>query len=321
VTVAGRPGTAAITAVIVLYESGAVIDECLETLTTAAPRRGVDAWAVDNASRDDGPARAARRLGEGRVLRLPENRGFGAGVNAVLERFETPYLALVNPDLVLPPGSLDVLADALDAEPRTGLAAPRIRTRGGGPEPSAGHFPTLEREWAHALFLDRLAGREGRRFAPGPGTRAVDWVSGACWLLRREAVLAVGPLDEDYFMYFEDVDYCRRLRTAGWDVRIVPEVEAVHGLARGSTRSGELAADGGAQPLFHYFAKFHAGDDPRRVLRPLRTGWRLRWLLHRLRALGGSPRSAAIAARYAAALAGGGPRSSRAAIDTPTGRR
>jgi N-acetylglucosaminyl-diphospho-decaprenol L-rhamnosyltransferase len=300
VTETSRP---AIRVVVVTFESARVIDACLDALAAAAPRRGVDVRVIDNGSSDDGARRAEHRLGIGHVVRLESNRGFAAGVNAGLRDATTPFVAVVNPDVVLPASGLDVLADALDAEPRAGLVGPRVRDVAGRPDRSAGHFPTLGRERVHAWCLDRLLGRVGRRMDFPSERSRVDWLSGCMWLLRTEAIRDVGPLDEDYFMYFEDVDYCRRLAAASWAVIAVPAVEVRHAIAQGSARSVDLPADGGAKPLLHYFEKFHPDTAPAAVRGTLTTGWRLRRLFYELRARAGYPAARARAHRFELALA------------------
>ena len=179
---------------------------------------------ADNASRDDTVARAVARIGEGNVLRLADNRGFAAGVNAGIAAATTEFVAVVNPDVEVPPGGLDALADALEAQPDAGLVGPGVVDDRGHIERTVGAFPTPAREWAHSWLLDRL-GWPGRFAATPTRTTPVDWVSGCAWLVRARAAHAAGPLDEAYFMYYEDVDWCRRLHDAGWRVLHVPEVQ------------------------------------------------------------------------------------------------
>jgi len=291
-----------ITAVVVTHESRAVLEPCLAALLVAAPRRGVDVRVVDNASSDGSSAIAARMLGEGNVIRLAENHGFAAGVNAVLAGFSGTWLALVNPDLVVPRGALDVLADELERQPQAGLVAPRVCNPRGRPEASVGFFPTLEREHAHALFLDRLCGQEGRRRPFPRRTGPVDWASGCAWLLRGDAARTVGVLDEGYFMYFEDVDYCRRLHEERWEVIAVPEVLVVHAGGGGSARSPLLPADGGGVPVMRYFRKFEPRVSEAQLSSLLARGWRLRLIWHRMGALLGDPRARMLAHRYREAL-------------------
>ena len=295
------PDPAQIGAVVVIHESAGVIRGCLETLRESAPRRGLAILVVDNASTDDGADVAAGILGPERVLRLEENHGFAAGVNAGFARLGQPWLAIVNPDLAFARGALDRLADFLEGHPRAGLAGPRVRLANGAIEPTAGVFPTIAREEAHAWMLDRWLGRPGRSRRQPPAAERADWISGCAWLLRREAWQAAGPLDEDYFMYVEDIDYGRRLANAGWEVWIEPAIEAVHARGTGSRRSALLPADGGPA-LAHYFAKHEPQVPQRRLLAALRSGWALRRALHALLARAGRRESRMLERRYALAL-------------------
>lgn len=289
-----------VAAIVVTYESESVIERCLAALRAAAPCRGIAIRVVDNASTDASAALAERALGAGAVSRLARNGGFAAGVNAGLQGVDAPWVAVLNPDTIVPAGALDRLADVLERHPRGGLVGPRVRDPRGRPERSVGLFPTMSRELVHAWLLDHL-GWEGR-WAPFPrATAAVDWVSGCAWLLRAEAVRKVGPLDEEYFMYVEDVDYCRRLHDAGWTVLATPEVEVVHALGVGSDATDLIPADGGAA-LVRYYAKFHPEVPPERIRTLLARGWRLRRAWRRVRAGLGDRKSAAVARRYELAL-------------------
>lgn len=289
-----------VAAVVVTYESAAVIERCIETLRDAAPDRGVDLRVVDNASTDGSAALAEALLGSSHVVRLPVNRGFAAGVNAGLVGVDAPWIAVVNPDAVVPRGGLDRLADVLKRHPRAGLVAPRVVGADGRPERSVGLFPTPAREWAHSWLLDHL-GWPGRWAKLPASITSVDWVSGCAWLLRAEAVRVVGPLDDGYFMYCEDVDYCRRLHDAGWNVLAMPEVEWVHDVGTGSRETGLVAADGGTA-LLRYFAKFHPGVPEQHVRTLLLRGWRLRRAWRKARVRLGDAGSSAVARRYEIAI-------------------
>ncbi|MBI5169464.1 MAG: glycosyltransferase family 2 protein [Candidatus Eisenbacteria bacterium] len=295
-----RPLAGPITAVVVTYESAATLDRCLECLAAAAPRRGVQVVVADNASTDGSAAIAERRLGPGGVVRLARNGGFAAGVNAGFARASGDLVAVLNPDVEVPAGGLDALADVLERHPRAALAGPRTLGHDGVAERTVGPFPTAEREWAHSWLLDH-AGWPGR-FAPQPDSTArVDWVSGCGWLVRTDAVRAVGPLDEEYFMYFEDVDYCRRLHDGGWDVLHVPEVTWKHGLGKGSSGTGAQPADGGLAAV-RYFRKHVPQLSEAQVRGMLVRGWWLRRLWRAARAALGHAPSAGVARRYAIAI-------------------
>ncbi len=297
-------GTAAtqLTAVVVTHDSADVLAACLDALATAAPRRGVDIRVVDNASGDGSADLAAQRLGSDHVVRLHDNRGFAAGVNVVARAFAGEFLAVLNPDALVPPGGLDALADVLDGAPRAGLVAPRVVGADGRPEATVGHFPTLAREWRQAWGLTAAAFGGGRR-APFPErAAAVEWVSGCAWLLRGDAVRAAGPLHEDYFMYWEDVDYCRVLHDAGWDVWATPTVTVRHAVGTGSRGTAALPADGGLG-LVEYFRRFHPAVAESEVRRVIACAATLRAVGHTLRGWCGVPRAAQRATRYRRTLA------------------
>jgi len=291
-----------ISAVIVSFESSEVLGSCLEALPAAGARHGVEAWVIDNASTDDSVAVARRYLPAERVIQLPVNRGFSAGVNTGLARSTGRMVAVLNPDTVASPGSLDTLADLLARTPRAGLVAPLVVDPSGTPEASVGLFPTPARERNHALKLDKLTRAPGRTCPFPDQTGPVDWASGCAWLLRSEAVREVGPLDERFFMYFDDVDYCRRMWSSGWQVLATRTAQVEHRAGHGSSATGALAAEGGMSPT-RYFEKHFTAREAERARRWLMRGWQLRAMAHQVANWFGRPDAAARAARYRQALA------------------
>jgi N-acetylglucosaminyl-diphospho-decaprenol L-rhamnosyltransferase len=298
--VESEKGPAAV--VVVTYQSASVLLACIEALAHAAPAHGLDIWVADNNSSDGSADLAEERLGRAHVLRLSSNHGFAAGVNAGLSASRAPWIAVLNPDTLVPAGAIDDLIDVMIEHPKAGLVAPLVRDGKGRIESTIGHFPSVAGERAHAFMLDRLLGLEGRHMPFPSRTAPVEWVSGCAWLLRAAAVERVGPLDERYFMYYEDVDYCRRMKDLGWDVLATPNVEFMHSIGGGSSETPRIPADGGTA-LLQYFAKFHPEIPPSRVRAPLVLGWRLRRLWRRTRAQLGDRRSERAAARYALAIA------------------
>lgn len=293
---------ARISVVIVTFESAHVLERCLSALPGASTRHDLDVWVVDNGSTDNSAAVAARHVPNGHVVCLTENRGFAAGVNAGLARATGEAIAVINPDAAPERGSLDVLMDLLDVSPRAGLVAPLVVTTGGTPETSVGHFPTAERERNHALWLDRLAGLQGRTCPFPPETGSVDWASACAWLLRADAVKAVGPLDERFFMYFDDVDYCRRIRAAGWDILATRRARIRHDAGHGSTRTPSLPAEGGLSAAVYFNTHMPAGEAAA-ARRWLIRGWRLRAAAHQIAAWLGRPAGSQRAERYRQSLA------------------
>jgi GT2 family glycosyltransferase len=187
----------------------------------------------DNASEDGTAALLADRVPEADVQPGSANLGFAAGVNLLLARSRAPWLFVLNSDAWPDPGALARLVEAAHQHPGAGLVAPRLETPAGDLELSALAAPSVATAWAMALGAPHWApGWAERRLLPGAWrhdvAREVDWAVGAAWLLRREAVDAVGRLDETLFMYGEDVEFCLRLRRAGWSVWFEPAAVVRH---------------------------------------------------------------------------------------------
>lgn len=239
--------------VIVNYRGAGLVIDCLGSLEPeVASRPGTRVVVTDNASGDDSVAvleSAIRDRGWSawaEVRPLGRNGGFAFGNNAAigpaLESATPPrFLWLLNPDTVVRPGALAALADFLEARPEVGLAGSRLEEPDGTPQRSAFRFPSVLGELEAGLRLG-LATRLLARWASAPpvpeaGCR-VDWVAGASLMVRREVFEAVGLLDEAYFMYYEEVDFCLRAARAGWPCWYVPGSRVVHLVGQSSGVTG-----------------------------------------------------------------------------------
>jgi GT2 family glycosyltransferase len=187
---------------------------------------------ADNASTDDGLEAIADLPVE--ILRLERNGGFARGCNAGWRAGDAPFVLFVNPDAALEESSLRRLVDVLEAQPRTGIVAPRILEADGSLDFSQRRFPRLRSTYANALFLHRLFSRAvwASELVRDPAAYeqpgAPEWVSGACMLVRRRVLELLDGWDEGFFLYCEDKDLCKRARDAGHDVRFEPGAVAVH---------------------------------------------------------------------------------------------
>lgn len=215
--------------VVVAYNSARTLRGCVEPLTALD---WVHVTVVDNASRDD-PAAAVAQLPVD-VVRAPANRGFSAGCNIGIALGEQEYVLLLNPDARLGRADLASLVAVLDEDPHVAIVAPRIVEEDGSQALSLARFPRRRSTFAQALFLHRIwpRARWTDEFVRDPAVYAVagspEWVSGACMLVRREALRQIGSMDERFFLYCEDIDLCARARAAGWDVRYEPAATACH---------------------------------------------------------------------------------------------
>jgi GT2 family glycosyltransferase len=173
-------------------------------------------------------------------------RGFGANHNAAFTRCRTPFFCVMNPDVRLLKDPFPELTTLL-SDPEVGAVAPLIRNPTGSIEDSARHFPTLA-----ALVCKLLSPPSGPDYGSDRGPVRVDWVAGMCIVLRSDAYQAVRGFDERYFLYYEDVDLCRRLHGAGFAVLYNPKAEVVHDARRGSRRDPRLALHH-ARSMLRYF--------------------------------------------------------------------
>src|SRR6267378_1231540 len=253
-----------LSAVIVNYQSRDALRVCLTTLAAAAPGVTLETVVVDNDSRDGTPVMLEREFPAARLIANSENVGYARAVNQGIRATRGPCVLVMNPDCELKPAAARRLVEFLDQHPRAAIAAPRILNPDGSLEYSARSFPDhLTFFFNSYSLLTRLFpdNRWSRRYLLSDwdhaSVRDVDWVSGACMLARREAIDQVGGMDEAFFMFNEDVDWCRRMKNAGWSVTYVPDAVCVHhiGASRRRTRARVILAR--HRGMIHYFHKHH----------------------------------------------------------------
>src|SRR4051812_1740085 len=158
------------------------------------------------------------------VIALPQRRGKGENDSALLRRARGRFCLLLNEDSELEPGATVALHDALAADERAGAAGAMLVRPDGEQQPSAWRFPTPTTALAAALFLHRMFVVQSK----GEAQRRVDWVQSAAMLVRREAAEEIGYFDSDFFVYSDEVDFCRRLADARWHTLYIPDARAVH---------------------------------------------------------------------------------------------
>ena len=220
--------------IIVSFNARADLERCLESLHAAPPAVPHEILVVDNGS-TDGSADAARRWPRVQVIQADGNLGFARANNIGIRASVGATLLLLNSDTVVPPGAIDRLIAELDRHPDVAVAGPRLVDGGGRAELS---FGRMIGPW-NELRQKRLA-RSTVVEALTRQPQYPDWVSGACLLVRRTDADAVGGLDERYFMYMEDVDFCAAIRARGRKILFVAGVDVVH--LRGRSAASAPAA-------------------------------------------------------------------------------
>jgi GT2 family glycosyltransferase len=235
-------GSIDLSIVIVSYNARADLERCLESIAAAPPRASYEAIVVDNAS-TDGSADAAGRRGV-RVIETGANLGFARANNAGIRAASGTDVLLLNSDTIVPAGALDALLHELHRHPDVAVIGPRLVDAEGRAELSFGKMigPFNElRQKRLVVGHDRRDPDTSRRVEQLTRREHYpDWVSGACLLVKRADAEAVGLLDERYFMYTEDVDFCASIRARGRRILFTPAVEIVH--LRGRSAAAAPAA-------------------------------------------------------------------------------
>jgi glycosyltransferase involved in cell wall biosynthesis/GT2 family glycosyltransferase len=224
----------AVSVTLVLYNSRDDLPQALGSIREDVASGLAEALLVDNASPDDSVAVAERELPAAQIVAAEANRGFAAGCNLAWPLVRGRYWMLLNPDVVVPRGGLRTLVEWMDAHPEVGLASPEIVDAAGQPKSPGRAFPSvwlvlLEMGRLHRLLPPNVRGRLLRGpYWPGGDQTGVDWVPGTAMIVRREAVRSAGLLSEEFFVYGEDLEWCWRIRRAGWDIGVCSQTAFVH---------------------------------------------------------------------------------------------
>ncbi len=222
----------------------------------------VEIIVVDSASEDGSPEMVTRRFPSVRLITLDSNIGFSAANNIGLEIARGRYLMLLNPDTEVIGDALPRMIRFLDENPDVGVVGPQTLNPDGTHQSTRRRFPTLwtaffESTWIQNLAPRRLLDRYYVRDVPDDATADVDWVQGSALMTRREVYETVGGLDEGFVMYSEEMDWCRRIKDAGWRVVYLGTAKIVH---YGGRSSGQVVARSHIyfqQSKVRYFRKYH----------------------------------------------------------------
>jgi N-acetylglucosaminyl-diphospho-decaprenol L-rhamnosyltransferase len=253
--------------IIVTYNGRAKALATLRSSLAATGSADVEWIVVDNGSTDGTPDAIEQAFPGVRLIRS-ENHGFAAGNNIGLRIVRGRYVLLLNPDVEILKGDLASLVAAMDARPEVGVASVVHRAPDGNLQPSIRRFPSFRRDLGESLFaarwpILRTMQELETRERVYDHEHSVDWMSGAFLIARREAVDMVGSMDERFFLYSEETDWCYRFRQSGWDVRHLPVMDIVHHCGRHDR--GDL------MPQLAYsrrlFAEKHFGKPKSRLIR------------------------------------------------------
>ncbi len=249
---------------VVTYQSRDHILACLRSIDADRGALAAEVLVLDNASADGTADLVRHEAPSVRVIETGGNLGYARAVNRGIAESTGGAVLVLNPDCVVRPGALAALLGWLEAHPRCAVAAPRIVNPDGSLEWSARSYP------GPLTFLFNRYSLLTRWFPGNPWSRryllsdwdhasprSVDWVSGAAMCVRREAISAVGGMDEKFFMFNEDVDWCRRFTQAGWSVDYVPAATVEHAIGASKGRVSEKVILERHRGMIHYLRKHH----------------------------------------------------------------
>jgi GT2 family glycosyltransferase len=223
-----------ISVVIVSWNAKKYLVDCVRSILETPAACTFEIIVVDNASSDGSPEAMEEHFPQVRLIRNAGNEGFAKANNIGIRAASGRYLCLVNSDVLVKENCMDNILRFMEENPRVGMSGPKVHNADGTLQISCSYFPTLRYYFLRALALDTFLGhlplfsttpqRDPNRSTPFP----VGVLAGCFWMLRRSALDEVGLLDEGFFMYGEDYDWCQRFHKAGWEVMHYPLAEITH---------------------------------------------------------------------------------------------
>lgn len=248
--------------IIVSWNVKELLRQCLISIERDRGDLDVEIIVVDSASEDGSAAMVASEFPGVTLIACDENVGFPRGNNLGMAAANGRRMMLLNPDTELVPGALKTLMDAMDREPAIGALGPQLLNPDGTIQSSRRRFPTLltgvfESTWLEPLSPGGLLDDYYARDLPDDVASDVDWLTGACIVVPREVVETVGGMDEAYFMYSEELDWCRRIKAAGWRVVCEPAAQVIHHEGKSSEQAVTARHINFQQAKLRYYRKHH----------------------------------------------------------------
>lgn len=265
--------------IIVNYNGAYLLESCLQSIADTCTSLAHDIWVVDNGSSDGSVHMVRERFPDVHIIASAQNLGFAGGNNLALASVAGRYRLLLNNDTIVRPNALQAMVQAMDAHTELGGLGPKLINADGSVQLSCMNYPSLmqaPRNWIKAQL-----GRSGKYQPKGAGDVAhVDAVTGACLLMRDEALQQIGLLDEGYFMYAEEMDWCYSASRAGWPTGYLPAAEVVHFGGQTARREADRFYVERRYSRVRFYMKHHGRVSARIDDLYIRANILWRWLVH-----------------------------------------
>lgn len=247
--------------IIVSWNVKALLADCLRSVAAGSGEIAVETIVVDGASADGSADMVAQQFPWVKLIACDQNVGFPRGNNIGMEQAAGRHILLLNPDTELVGDALKVLVAYLDQHAEVGGVGPMLLNPDGSVQSSRRRFPTLMTGLLESTWLAPLGPGVMRRYyaqdLPDDVEADIDWVVGACLMVPRQVAAQVGGMDEAYFMYSEELDWCRRIKDAGWKVRYLPAAQVVHHEGKSSEQAVTARHINFQRAKLRYFYKYH----------------------------------------------------------------
>ncbi len=215
--------------IIVNWNTRDLLLDCIDSVYKSIRNNSFEIIVVDNASTDGSVAAVSMRYPDVLIISNEINYGFAKANNMAIKKMNGRYAVLLNSDAILKKGSIDKIVEFMDGHPSVGICGPQLLFGDGSKQTSIGKFPTFIAEFFTISLFKFLF---PQKFKEEPlvlnGPTSVDFIIGACMVVNRNAIDKVGMLNESYFFYFEEIDWCMNMKKAGWDVYHLPDIEIFH---------------------------------------------------------------------------------------------
>jgi GT2 family glycosyltransferase len=247
--------------IIVNWNVRELLRDCLRSIAAGRGGLALEVIVVDSASTDSSAGMVAAEFPWVKLIARPDNVGFPRGNNIGLAEAQGRYLLLLNPDTRVIGGALPAMVEHLIAQPDIGALGPQLLNTDGSVQSSRRRFPSLATGFFEGTWLEGLAPGVLRRYyaldLPDDAETDVDWLNGACIMIPRRVYDEVGGMDEAYFMYSEELDWCRRIKEAGWRVVYYPQARILHHYGKSSEQAVTARHINFQRAKLRYYRKYH----------------------------------------------------------------